>query len=263
MNTIKLLRGLAPLALLLLLGPAIHAEERAQSLSLSPAEVGARGSFGQSVAVTFTMTNATEATRSFELAAQDVVVRDGRRIFIPADAEPRSIAATAVFSRERLTIDPYTAATVVARFTIPAGSDVRAVVVMFRATGVPRTAAGVLAVSGSLGALITFNLGDTVSLDAKRASITPPTAHGNLRVETLLANDGKEPLVPSGVVALIDATGKLAAKSPIPPQRLLPGEHLPFVVELPGRPAPGRYRALCTFSFEGRTVTTSSDFTLP
>jgi len=234
MNTRNILRGLAPLALLLLFGTAVHAEESTQSLSLSPSEVAARGSFGQSVGVTFTMTNATDAARSFELGAQDVIVRDGRRVFIPAGAEPRSIASTAVFSRDRLTIDPHTAASVVARFTIPAGSDIRAVVVMFRATGVPRTAAGAIAVSGSLGALITFNLGDTVSLDAKPASITRPTANGNLRVVTLLANDGQEPLVPSGIVALIDATGKLAAKSSIPAQRLLPGEHLPFVVELPG-----------------------------
>jgi len=101
------------------------------------------------------------------------------------------------------------------------------------------------------------------SLDAAPSSITPPATNANLRVESLLANDGKEPLVPSGVVALIDATGKLAAKSLIPAQRLLPGERLPFVVELPARPAPGRYKALSTFSFEGRTVTTSSDFTLP
>ncbi len=264
----KILRGLAPYAvilllLLLLLAGTVRAAEGASSLTLAPAEVAARGSFGQSVTSAFTMTNTTDATRSFELVAYDVVVRGGQRVFAPAGAEPHGIAATAVFSREHLTIDPQTAAAVVTRFTIPARSDVRAVVVMFRATGTPRTAAGTVAMSGSLGALITFNLGDAVSLAAAPPSITPPTVNGNLRVQSLLANDGKEPLVPSGVVALIDATGKLAAKSPIPAQRLLPGERLPFVVELPARPGPGRYKALSTFSFEGRTVTTSTDFTLP
>src|SRR5258708_568026 len=187
MKTRKILGGLAPYAvilffLLLLLAGTVGPAEGASSLTLAPAEVAARGSFGQSVTSAFTMTNTTDAT---------------------------------------------------------------------------------VAMSGSLGALITFNLGNAVSLDAAPSSITPPTANGNLRVESLLANDGMEPLVPSGVVALIDATGKLAAKSPIPAQRLLPGERLPFVVEVPARPAPGRYKAISTFSFEGRTVTTSTDFTLP
>ena len=268
MTTRKTLRGLAPHAVILffllpLLTTTVRAAELASSLTLAPAEVAARGSFGQSVASAFTMTNATDATRSFELVAYDVVVRNGQRVFVPAGAEPHSIAATAVFSRERLTIEPQTAAAIVTRFTIPAESDVRAVVVMFRATGTPRTAAGIVAMSGSLGALITFNLGGAASLDAAPAKVTAPTQSSNLRVESMLANDSKEPLVPSGVVALIDAAGKLAARSPIPAQRLLPGERLPFVVELPARPAPGRYKALATFSFEGRTITTSTDFTLP
>src|SRR5258708_34951841 len=142
MNTRAIKIGLASYAVILFLGllllaGTVRAGEGAPSLTLAPAEVAAHGSFGQSVTSALTMTNTTDATRSFEVVAYDVVVRNGQRVFVPAGAEPRGIAATAVFSRERLTIEPQTAATVVSRFTIPAASDVRAVVVMFRATGPP------------------------------------------------------------------------------------------------------------------------------
>jgi len=98
MKTRKILGGLAPYAvilffLLLLLAGTVGPGEGASSLTLAPAEVAARGSFGQSVTSAFTMTNTTDATRSFELVAYDVVVRNGQRVFVPAGAEPHGIAA--------------------------------------------------------------------------------------------------------------------------------------------------------------------------
>src|SRR5260370_12070545 len=136
MNTRKILSGLAPLALLLPFGTTVHAEERTQSLSLSPAEVAARGSFGQSVAVTFTMTNATDATRSFEPGAQDIVVRGGRRVFIPPGAEPPGIAATAVFSRDPLTIDPPPARSLPPPFPLPPRPHIPALLATFPPTAI-------------------------------------------------------------------------------------------------------------------------------
>src|SRR5258708_20209642 len=111
MITRKILNGLAPYAvilffLLLLLAVTVRPAEGATSLTLAPAEVAARGSFGQSVTSAFTMTNTTDATRSFDLVAYAVVVRNGQRVFVPAGAQPHGIAATAPLSRQPLPIPP-------------------------------------------------------------------------------------------------------------------------------------------------------------
>src|SRR5260370_31874281 len=99
MTTKKILHGIAPYAvflffLLLLLAGTVRPAEGASILTLAPAEVAARGSFGRSVTSAFTMTNATDARRAFELVAYDVIVRDGSRVFVPAGAGPRTLAAT-------------------------------------------------------------------------------------------------------------------------------------------------------------------------
>jgi len=47
------------------------------------------------------------------------------------------------------------------------------------------------------------------------------------------------------------------------PQRLLPGERLEFSAEYPGELPPGNYRVLCSFQFEGKTLTSEASFEVP
>ena len=44
---------------------------------------------------------------------------------------------------------------------------------------------------------------------------------------------------------------------------LLPGERLEFRAEYPDQLQPGAYRALCSFQFEGKTLTSVADFKVP
>src|SRR5471032_951473 len=63
--------------------PAQPAAEK-PSISLSPAVIMAKGKFGQGLTQTLTFTNQTARDFAFELVAEDVIVKDGKRVFVPA-----------------------------------------------------------------------------------------------------------------------------------------------------------------------------------
>ncbi|MGH9571823.1 MAG: hypothetical protein ACRD4F_19440, partial [Candidatus Angelobacter sp.] len=77
--------------------PPVPAAEK-PSISLSPAVIMAKGNFGQTLTQALTFTNNFGEDLGFEMVAQDIVVKDGKRIFVPAGETPNGIAATAVFS---------------------------------------------------------------------------------------------------------------------------------------------------------------------
>jgi hypothetical protein len=43
----------------------------------------------------------------------------------------------------------------------------------------------------------------------------------------------------------------------------LPGERLEFSAEYPGELPPGNYRALCSYQFESKTLTSEAPFQVP
>src|SRR5262249_42233910 len=93
-------------------------EAQPPSISLSPAVVMAHGSFGQGLTQTLTLSNQTSAEFVFDLVAEDVVVKNGVRAYVPAGETPRSIAATAVFSPKTVIVQPYTSSSVHVRLTL-------------------------------------------------------------------------------------------------------------------------------------------------
>ena len=93
------------------------------------------------------------------------------------------------------------------------------------------------------------------------ASLQTPSANVILSEE--LRNSGSEPVMPKGVIVILNASGKRVAKAPFGPQRLLPGERLIFAATNPAQLAPGRYRTLSSFEFEGKVLTSAGEFTIP
>jgi hypothetical protein len=235
-------------------------ESRPPSLSLSPAVVLARGAFGQSLSQTLTITNDTTSEFAFEMAAQDVVIKDGKRIFVPAGETARSIAATAVFSQKSVVVKPFTSASVDVRFTIPEETNIRAVVALFRGTNRISSASGAVGMTASLGTLITFNLTPNVNVKPEPIQVVPATEAANLAVSEWMTNSGTEPILPEGVAAVLNSKGALVGKTTFPVQRLLPGERLEFKAEYPDQLEPGTYKVLCSFQFEGKTLTTDGSF---
>jgi hypothetical protein len=230
----------------------------APSLSLSPSVVMLKAAFGQTIKQAIMLNNGTAQGLDFEMIADDVVVKNGKRAFVPAGELPHSIAAGAVFSQRSGHVEPGASQTIQVILTVPDQTSIRAVAIYFRARHV-LVSHGTVSITATVGALITFVLSDNVVVQAEPVRVHAATASENLKVVEVLKNTGSEPVVPDGIAAFIDAGGALVAKVPFVSQRLLPGEGLEFDAEYAGRLKPGAYRVLCTFSYEGKALTNSTE----
>jgi hypothetical protein len=248
------------------------------SISLSPAVVMAKGSFGQALTQTLTLSNNTGRDMAFELVAEDVIVKDGKRIFVPAGETENSIAATAVFTpqtvqtkgfsspeflRNTVLVKAYSAASADVHLTLPAQTRVRAVAAMFRGTDKLPTSSSAVGMTASLAALVTFNLSDNVKLEPEAVRAIPASDTANMAIAQWIANTGSEPALLDGTAAVLNSNGALVGKANFSPQRLLPGERLEFTAEYPDQLRPGDYRVLCSFQFEGKTITSEAKFKVP
>jgi hypothetical protein len=238
--------------------PVVPADK--PSISLSPAVVMAKGNFGQGLTQTLTLTNQTARDFAFDMVAEDVIIKDGKRIFVAAGETPNSIAATAVFTQKTVLVKPFSSLSVDVRLTLPAQTNIRGVVAMFRGTDKLPSSTGAVGMTASLGALITFNLTDNVKLQPEAVRVTPATESANMKIAQWISNTGAEPALPEGAAAVLNSAGALVGKATFDPQRLLPGERLEFSAEYPGELPPGNYRALCSFQFEGKTITSEAAF---
>ncbi len=242
--------------------PLPRQAQRPAAVSLSPAVVMTKGTFGQSIAQTLVLANDTSLPMTFDLVAEDVLVQDGKRVFVPAAQTPGSIAATAVFSAKTITVAPWSTASVEVQFTVPPKTPVRAVVAVFRGTNKVPTSRQGIAMTASLGTLITFTLSDNFNVAAEPLQVDASDA-ATVTVRQPLTNLGTEPVVPEGVVAILEPSGALVMKAPITAQRLLPGEHLDFQAQCASAMlGPGNYRVLASYKFEGRTITEAGELTL-
>lgn len=250
------------------------------SISLSPAVIMAKGNFSQQLTQTLTLSNNTGLDLGFELVAEDVVVKDGKRIFVPAGETPNSIAATAVFTpkttpvevkgmapptftKNGILIKAYSSGSADVRLTIPAETNIRAVALVFRGTDKLPTSTTGVGMTASLATLVTFNLSNNVKLAPEPVRVTPASETANMTIAQWIANTGTEPALPEGTAAVLSSGGSLVGKATFSPQRLLPGERLEFTAEYPDQLRPGDYRALCSFQFEGKTLTSDLSFKVP
>jgi hypothetical protein len=233
------------------------------SISLSPAVVMAKGNFGQGLTQTLTLTNQTARDFAFEMVAEDVIIKDGKRVFVAAGETPNSIAATAVFTQKTVLVKPFSSISVDVRLTLPAQTNLRAVVAMFRGTDKLPTSSGAVGMTASLGSLITFNLTDNVKLQPEPVHVVPASESANMKITQWISNSGSEPVLPEGAAVVLNSGGSLVGKAPFDPQRLLPGERLEFSADYPGDLPAGNYRALCSFQSEGKTLTSEASFAVP
>jgi hypothetical protein len=229
------------------------------AMSVSPAVVELRGQVGQSTTQTLTFTNDTSRALSFEMKAQDAVVRDGKRLFVEPGTLPGSIAAATAFSPKVFTVAPGKSVHINVTVTIPPKPSVRAIAVMCQ--GTTKLGTGPLQMTASVGTLMTFALvGDVIAATASTLVVEPPTASSNFVAGQQVVNSGTEPMVATGMLAILDATGALVGKQAIPGWRLLPGERSVIRVEYGGDLRSGRYRAMVTYDLTDKTLTSSADF---
>jgi hypothetical protein len=232
------------------------------SISLSPAIVMVRCKPGQSTTQTLTITNHTAGEVRFNLATEDVMVRDGKRSYSPAGRIANGIAASSVASPASVVVKAGEEASVQVTLTLPPETEQRAVVTFFRG-GLVNPGNGAIGLSASLGTLITFNVSSDYNVEAGPVQASLQTPAANVILSEELRNRGSEPVIPKGVIVILNASGKRMAKAPFTPQRLLPGERLIFAATNPAQLAPGQYRTVSSFEFEGKVLTNAGEFTIP
>lgn len=243
--------------ILLLLCPLAAFGREDGTLSLSPAVVMLRGDHGQSTTQTLTLRNGTSRPFSFDLVAQDVVIRDGKRVFSEAGAIAGSIAATAVFSQKHVDLQPGQTTAVDLTVTLPPATTQRAIVALFRGTNTVMS--GNIPMSASLGTLLTFTVSDDLKLTTSPIAAHPQTATSNLGFTQACTNAGREPFVAKGVMAVLDDKGTLVGKSELQPHRFLPGESAEIGGEFAGDLSAGKYRLFVTYDYEGKTLNGSAE----
>lgn len=227
-------------------------------LTLSPAVVPLGGRAGQSTHQHIDLVNDTDEDLVFDVAVQDVIVRDGRRVFVPAGDVRGSIAATAALSAPSLSIAAGEQRGVDVTLTLPHDATGRAVVVLFKTkTPIARRA------SVSIGSLLTFDLAGRVSLDVGQLVAEPATLSSNTTVSMPVKNDGDEPLVISGAAALVGPRGTIVGRLAIESRRLLPGEQAVLRAVYPGDLRPGTYRVIATAAAGSRSWTRSGELVVP
>ena len=241
---------------LLLLFLALALPAAAQSVSLSPAVVQFRGAPGATSTQTLTLRNGSTVPLAFDLQAQDVVVRNGKRIFVAAGEVSGGMARTAVFSAKSVTVPAGEQRSVEVTVTVPPLMSERAMVALFR--GTTQVRAGNSTATVSLGTLFTLTLGDHVSLAPSELRVTPQSASSNASFDLGLANDGEEPVVAKGVAVILDSHGAFSGRVAFDTRRLLPGEEFNFHAEYPGDLRRGQYRVLSTFEYEGHSLVRSA-----
>jgi hypothetical protein len=228
-------------------------------MSVSPAVVMLRGEIGQSTTQTLTFTNNTLQSLSFEMQAQDAVVRNGKRVFVEAGTLPGSIAATASFSPKLFTVGAGQSISIDVTVTIPPDPAVRAIAVMCH--GTTKLGNGPLRMTASVGTLLTFALaGDVIAARASPLTIHAPTASSNLVAAQQVSNSGTEPMVATGMLAIVNDSGVLIGKQAVPSWRMLPGEVSDMRVEYSGDLLKGHYTAMVTYDLTDKTLTSSAEF---
>lgn len=250
-----LMRHLTILVLLFSAVTAFASEDG--TLSLSPAVVMLAGDYGQSTRQVLSLHNGTSRAFSFDLAAQDVVTKNGTRTFVEAGTIAGSIAGTAVFSPKHVDVPPGGTVSVSMTVTLPPATPQRAILALFRGTNTVMS--GSVPMTASLGTLLTFTVSKSIEMSAAPLKVRPQSASANLAVTQSCRNAGTEPLVANGVMAVLDAKGVLVGKSALTPRRLLPGESADLGVEYAGELGPGQYKVYLTYVYEGKTLTQSAD----
>jgi hypothetical protein len=227
------------------------------AITLTPAVITMRGTYGQSTTQRLTLTNGTSHDLVFEMLARDVVVRDGRRVYVAPGQVEGSIAATAVFSRAQLSLRAGESGSVNVTFTMPPHTNCRAVAALFRTMAPIRN--GGMTMVPAVGTLLTFRLSDDLAADAGTVTVYPQNAAANASFEQTYVNVGHEPLMAKGVVAILDARGALVGRSLIAAHRLLPTERVQMTSEYAGELVPGKYRVVVTVDVEGQVVTRDAE----
>jgi hypothetical protein len=172
------------------------------SLTMVPSFIMATVSPKQSATYTLVVNNLTSRELTFEVEGKDLVLKDGKPVYVVANQRPDTIAGSILFSTKSLNVKAGQSASLDLTLTMPAQTQVHGVLVVLKGSDQFIAGQGA-ALTPSLGALIDVSQpGDTASPGGAAASahfnvsqwqIDPPArcsqANQSSGALTLLATD--------------------------------------------------------------------------
>jgi hypothetical protein len=256
------------IAILVCMGaPSLHAQKSdadsndSPAITLTPAVIMVKAKPGQTFSQELTLWNNTIYELRFHMEAQDIVIRDGKRIFLPAGELEGGIARNAVFSNDDVLALPGSSATTHVTVTIPPSPGPRAIACVFMGKS-PIETKNALTMTASLGALVTFTLANDYHIENQPLEVQIDPDAKMLTFRELVKNVGSDPIIPEGVIAVTNESGSLIARLPVTSQRLLPGESSEFTAEHPGLPKTGKYKVTLLMQNESALFSNAAEFTI-
>jgi hypothetical protein len=243
--------------------PAPANGEARPTLTLTPAVASAKLKPGQGWTQVLHLRNGTAGVFRFEVQVQDVVVKDGKRTYVPGGETESSIAASAVITPRSLSIGPGEEGSASVTLTIPLQTALRAVVIYFRGKLDTPSEDGMVGLGASLGALVTFDLSGDYNFKVADFSTSPQTETANQVLSHEVLNSGLDVVLPKGGTVILDESGRSVGKATFPAHRILPGESVTFSATCPSQLKSGHYRVVSSFEFNSRIVTGSGEFSVP
>ena len=237
------------------------AADHPPSISLSPAVVEVKAKPGQTFSHELTLWNNTLQELQFRMEARDVVVRDGKRVFIPSGEIAGGIARNAMFSEQEVVVKPASFAAVKLTVTIPESPAPRAIACIFMGKTI-MGAKNALTMTGSLGTLVTFTLANDFQVESQPLDISVDDDVRSVTFRQRLKNTGSDPVVPKGVVAVTNEKGHLVERLPVSGHRLLPGESLELQAEHAGALQMGKYKVMFLMEHESAFFSNTGEFSI-
>lgn len=212
-----------PLLVIVLLGTEARATI-ASSVTIDPAVIEIEGTPGTAVERSIVLTNNLPWDVDVEVVAEDVVIRDGVRTYVPTGETRGGIAASIIARPRKLRIGTGARATVTAIVTAPEARSQSAAALFFRAVPIQQDVSSGVRIN--IGCLIVLQQGDDPLLEFERPSID---SEGTL-TQTIENRGGDIAIVRGTVRLLEDSLDQLVQ---LPSVRLLPGERYAWITRLP------------------------------
>ena len=231
------------------------------SITPSPAIIMVKAKPGQIFSQELTLYNNTISELGFSLEAVDVVIRDGKRVFIPAGEIAGSIARNTVFTNSTVFVKPGSSGSSTVTVTLPEAPGTRAIACIFMGKNVMGSQ-GSLNMTGSVGALVTFTLSDDFHVSSEPIRVVVDQDSPSIVFHQMLKNVGSDPVIPTGVIAITDENGSLVVRLPMPPHRLLPGESHEITAEYPSSLKSGKYRVNFLMENQSEFFSNAAEFSV-
>lgn len=248
------------LALLLCSFICVRAQQN--SLGVSPASVEAKVKRGSTYTQTYTLFNNTSERLRFNCFVIDYWYDESnKRLTGRPGTLPRSASLWVQFSPSEIIVEPNSSATVKAIFTVPIGAAggyytmpvFEAMPVTYGST-VQQPVANIS--TASIGVrfrglvMLATEDGNEYVVEVMGGKVKPPSDSTPLEVDLDVRNRGTVHARVRGVLAILDASGKLAGRGRIEGNKFLPGQRNKIKVAWAGELQPGRYTAVVTLSYD-------------